>query len=231
MIRGENDDLHLVHPQINQQKDKVLWFENGAGGPHLQAMRAMLWNLKTDQISTVFSEYEEQQPVIKSLFIEDVSRNYWTLDGEHAVLTTINHSRDTLFVLNVIDKTIRIVDVGLEDATVLNLKNDLLAIAASSPNQPPVVKIGHLDLKTDRLIAFKQLREKQSTKDETISYRIIKQNEDKPLEQVETILIGPTETFDKPTPAVIYPHGGKSSLYDSISRIISNCVFVLLIIN
>jgi len=212
MVRGENDDLHLIGAKINSQRDKVVWFENQAGGPHLQAQRLMLWNLKTDTINVVFGDCEEKQPIVKSLFSISPT-NYWSLDGEHFLFVTINHSKRIVCAINVNDKQISVIDTGLEDVEILDLKNDLLVIANSSPNQPPVVKLGLLDFKqkSQKLVEFKQLRDKFTSKDDTISYRIIKQNENKLLEQVETIVTGPAENFDKPHPAIIIPHGGPHS--------------------
>ena len=208
VIRGQNDDLNLVYPQINRQKDKVVYFESPAGGPHVQAQRAMLWNLQSNEISTIFDEYESGQPIVKSLFVLAVSSNYWLQDGEHVVLSTIHHSKELLLILNVVTKTLRVIDLpGLDEVNVLNLKNDLLALSCSAPDRPPVVLFGLVDMKRTNPVEFKQLRAKHSAKDKTISYRIIRQNEDKPLEQIETILTGPADTFDKPTPVIVIPHG------------------------
>jgi len=212
VIRGENDELHIVDAQINPQKNRVLFFENPSAGPHMMALRAVLWDLKNDQFSTLFSDYEAAQPLVKSLFSAGMTSNYWSLDGEHVVFSVANHSKELLIVLNVINKTLKVVDFGLEDCTILNFKNNLLVLAASSPNQPTVVKIGLFNSKANNFFDFKQLNTKHTSKDENISYRIIKQNEDNELNQIETILIGSTENFDKPTPAIIIPHGGPHSM-------------------
>lgn len=209
MVRGQNDDLNLVGAKINRQKDKVVFLESPAGGPHVQAQRAVLWNLKNNEFSTIFDDYETSQPRVQSLFVLDTSSNYWLADGEHVIFSTINHSRELLVLLNVINKTLRVIDLpyDLQEVNVLNLKNDLLALSCSSPDQAPVVLFGLVDINRANPVEFKQLRAKQSTKNSQISYRIVRQNEEKPLEQIETILVGPTDTFNKPTPVIAIPHG------------------------
>lgn len=211
VIRGSNNDLSLLNSQINLQKDKVVFFENSAGGAHIQAQKLMLWNLKTNEIKTIFDLNEENRPV-QSLFTINVSPNFWLSDGEHIVLTTIHHSKEVLFVLNVIDSSMSLIDFGLNGVQILNLKNNLLVIACSAPNQPPVIKIAQIVPNNLQNIEFKQLRSECKN---DITYRIIKQNEDKQLEQIETILVGQTDTFNKPTPVIIIAHGGPH--YSAIS--------------
>ena len=219
LVRGQNDDLNLTGAKINQQRDKVLFLESPAGGPHVQAQRVMLWNLKSNEISTVFDDYEKEQPKIKSLFALDVSSNYWLLDGEHVVLSTIHHSTELLVVLNVLTKALKVIDLpDLNEVNVLNLNNDLLALSCSSPDQPPVVLFGSVDMKRENPVQFKRLRAKQPSKNSKISYRIIRQNEDKPLEQVETILVGPAAVFDKPTPVIVIPHGRRFAGHCSVDH-------------
>ena len=208
LVRGQNDDVNLTAAQINQQRDKVFFLESPAGGPHVQAQRAVLWNLKSNEFITVFDDYEEAQPRVKSLFVLQVSPNYWLLDGEHVVLSTIHHSTELLVVLNVLTKALRVIDLPeLTEVNVLNLKNDLLALSCSAPDQPPVVRFGLLDMKRENPVQFKRLRAKYPNKNDKIAYRLIRQNKDKQLEQVETILVGPADTFDKPTPVIVMPHG------------------------
>jgi hypothetical protein len=161
--------------------------------------------LKTDEISTVFDRVEDNQP-LKSLFITNASYNYWLKDGENIVLTTIDNSKEVLIILNVLTKKIQIVPFDLENVNILNLKNNLLVVSGSSPNQIPVVKICQIDL--TKPIVFHELKTKKSTKLDGITYRLIKQNEDKLLDQIQTIVVGPTDTFNKPTPSIIIPHGG-----------------------
>ena len=199
----------MMNVQINQQKDKVVFFESPAGGAHTQAQRSMLWDLKSNKISTIFDYYEQQQPKIQSLFVQHISSNYWLPDGEHVIISTIHHSKEELLILNVLTKAVKVIDLPepMGEATILNLKDNLLVLRCSSPNQPPTVLIGFVNVNSPSPIEFKQTRTKLSRPNHDIKFRIIKQNEDKLLEQVETILIGPTSTFNEPTPVIVIPHG------------------------
>jgi hypothetical protein len=171
----------------------------------------MLWNLKTNDFSVIFDDYEQSQPIQSLFTVFNGRENYWALDGDHIVTTSIYHSKCVLLIINVKTKQLKRIDQDLEDVTILNFKHNLLVTSCSSPNQPPVVRIALVDFQKANPIEFRQLRTKYPTKNDKITYRIIAQNEDKPLEQVESIVIGQTETFNKPTPCIFIPHGGKIS--------------------
>lgn len=166
---------------------------------------------------------------MKSLFIETYSTpNYFTEDGIHIVLTTINDSKKSLILLNVITKKLQLIDFDLDAVEILALKSDLLIIAASTPKQPPMVFAGILDVNNLKSIKFKKLlHTKNLSKNDKLNYRIIKQNDDKPLDKIQTIVIGLSDKFDLPSPSIVIPHGGKMSLSNFYFKIIFN-YFILL---
>lgn len=204
-IRGQNDDLDIINPQINRQKDKVFFFERQAGRTGSQ--RAMLWDLKNNEISTVFDYYEPQQPEIQSLFVQPISSNYWLSSGEHVVVSTIDHSKKKVLILGVLTGRVKMIDLPepMGETTVLGLRKDILILRCSSPYQPPVVLVGMVNVYSSRPIVFEQNSSERSVRNYEVSYRIIKQEE--LHDPVETILIGSATTFDQPTPVIVTLHG------------------------
>lgn len=192
---------------MNTLKEKVLFMESPAGGPHMQAQRAVLWDLRSNKITTVFDYYEPQQPMIRSLFIQPISFNYWLSSGDHVILTTIDHSKEKAIILDVVTKEVKVLKLPerLGEASILTVKDDILVLSCSSPDQPPVVLTGLVNVYDPRPTTFDQHGTALSVRNYDINYKIIDQGEG--LKKVQTILIGSTGTLHESTPAIVIPHG------------------------
>ncbi|GFV86658.1 acylamino-acid-releasing enzyme [Trichonephila clavipes] len=153
------------------------------------------------------------------IYIDYLPSRCWTDDGKRIYFSNIWRSQLAIICVNIDDGHVQRIEVGKDygDCSVLDVHNNIIVAAMSSPNIEPCVVVGHIKPNDKELIEWKHLDSSAPIRHSDINWEIIRMfpeiaNKDYPDLDYEIVVISPNE-MRKKCPLIVLPHGGPHSCF------------------
>lgn len=232
-------------PQYNSDKNILLYIDHPCGGPHRQGCRLIKVDWKTGEqkvvVDTVDNPSGDEFP---GLYVDSLPKRCWSEDGTHVFLSSLWRSRKRIIAINIVSGDVEALDIGYPSGScnVLDVKNNVILVSASSSDVPPYLIGGVLSSGCESKISVKWIPVDGvpdacgDFKWSVVSLEPPDDNENKKYSGIkyDAILFCP-ETSDEAVPLIVWAHGGPHSTFitgfDLYSTVLAKLGFAVCCVN
>ncbi|GFY68134.1 acylamino-acid-releasing enzyme [Trichonephila inaurata madagascariensis] len=214
------DDDCVRSPRFSPNFSSLIYLQNVGGGPHFKGAKLQKYDWETKKISTVVDLVDNATGCeFPGIYADYLPSRCWTEDGKKIYFSNIWRSQLAIICVNIDDGHVQRIEVGKDygDCSVLDVHNNIIVAAVSSPNIEPCVVVGHIKPNDKELIEWKHLDSSAPIRHSDINWEIIRvfpvtANKDYPDLDYEIVVISPNE-MQKKCPMIVLPHGGPHSCF------------------
>nr|AYV89035.1 acylamino-acid-releasing enzyme-like [Tetranychus truncatus] len=243
-IYGKNIDIALRSPRVSYDSKKIVFLCNPPSGPHYQASSLVVFNMEDSTTKTLINTdsslpNEIEDPTeIRTLYCLYLPNPCWLSDNKSIIVEASMGYKVHLFYINCETGLNTRIALPGKDVSVLSLLDDLAVVKISEPNCANILQIGKLNTNNNQL-ALIPIDPNYEVKIDDMEYRCDVLETIDPSTNVKqivtSILISPKELIDKPSAAILLPHGGphgnfEASYYSSVAAMVE-AGFKLILIN
>ncbi|XP_022101234.1 acylamino-acid-releasing enzyme-like isoform X1 [Acanthaster planci] len=218
-------DKSIWCPRFSQDKSKLVYLCNEAGGPHHHCSQIVMYDWVSKKTTVVVDTV--QKPTAGSpfpgvyVFGDNPVDKCWMSDNKRLVLASFWGSKKEILVINT-DKcsvTRLTSDPKFGAWTILDIVGDVILAARSAPNRRPELVIGELPSEGQELSMAWILLDASMAYVENLSWEILQLKAKTDTESAhgvidyEAILLTPGQTSNgNLPPLIVLPHGGPHSV-------------------
>jgi len=217
----------VFSPLISPDCSQLLYLETKSFGPHRQCCKLLGIDLKekTELKPKVIVDivYQQQNScAFQGLFIDKLIPNCWLMNNHQLIASSLHRSNKALLSIDVDSgKIVLLETVGTW--SILHVENDILFVSFSTPNIPPILKVGKFNQNKINWIDI----DAPSSKIEEMSWEILehkpqKQNPNFSELSYESVLIKPSSGGPFKG-LIVNPHGGPHSLFCAAFDLFTAC--------
>ncbi|XP_053201963.1 acylamino-acid-releasing enzyme-like [Panonychus citri] len=221
IIFGGNFDQSVRSPRVSNDSSKIVFLVNPSSGPHFGASSLTLLNLKDGQVKTLIDVGSSQlnEPDAPTTFETFYSlylpKRCWTSDDKKIIVNPELVYRAHIFLVDAENGQRQLIPVeGGQVVSILDFRDDIIVLNLTQPNMGSNIKIGKL--KNNQITQLTSVDPDLVVRRDEIDFRcdkILKSDSTNGQQLITCILIGPKESFGKPTPTILIPHGGPHSSF------------------
>lgn len=212
-------------PQYNSDKNILLFIDNQYLGPHRQGNRLLKVDWETGEEKVVVDTVDNpSDDAFPGLYVDHLPERCWSEDGSYVFLSSLWRAQKRIIAVNIVTGDVEALDIGYPSGscTVLDVKNNVILVSASSPSVQPYLVAGLFSCGCDSKISTKWIPVDGvpdafgGLKSSIISLAPSENNENKkyPGIKYEAVLLSP-ESTNESVPLIVWPHGGPHSAFIS----------------
>ena len=221
IIFGQDFNQAIRSPRASNDSSKIVFLTNPPSGPHFQASEIKVLNLKDLKVKTLINTNglglnDPDAPMeIGTLYCMTLPRKCWTTDDKKIIVNSEMVYRGHIFLIDVESgQSQRLSVEGGYSVSLLEHRNDLIVLNLTKPNVGSNIHIGKLV--NNQLTQLTSVDPDFMAARDGIDFRcdkIVKSDPTNGQQLITCIIVGPKETFGKPTPTILLPHGGPHASY------------------
>uniref|UniRef100_A0A3B4ZH63 acylaminoacyl-peptidase n=1 Tax=Stegastes partitus TaxID=144197 RepID=A0A3B4ZH63_9TELE len=214
----------VCSPRLSPDQCRIAYLECSVYGPHMQCIRLCM--VRQNKVYCVCVYCCDFTDGFTGIYSSQLSPQCWSADSQRIIVACPQRSRKS--------------DVG--NWCLLNIERDLMVVSCSSPNCPPILRVGFLPGRdSQEEVVWITLEDSQTLPD--IDWQILtftpppeQDNSQYPGLDFEALLIKPKEVKDDvKLPLIVTPHGGPHSVivaeWRLSSAVLCRMGFAVLLVN
>ena len=207
----------VFSPLLNPDGTQLVYLESVPLGPHMQCNKMMCIDLqenskKSPRIVVDVVKHHVDPRDFQGLFVDRIANDCWLNSGHQLIISSLHRSHQALLYIDINTGEIKLLERE-GDWSVLRVEKDIIFTSFSSPNTPPVFKVGKFDRDKINWLDV----DTPHAKVEGLAWEVIRhvpdeENKDYPGLDYESVLVKPST--DIPIKGlVVNPHGGPHTSY------------------
>ena len=207
---GDNGRLAFA-PRFSPARDLLVFLDQSSHGPHMSECRVMAIDWKTKQLNLVVESPDTALLGLRGLFCYSLPRNCFSADGCHLFLSSYSQAFGEIYSVSLQEQRISQVTNEPGTWTLLDVCQNLLLASFSTPNTPPLLKVGVFH--EGAINQWVQVTERSSyCRFRQLKWEVRKFVVSDNSEQIDAIIVHPLDLpKGKKAPLAVCLHGGPHS--------------------
>ncbi|XP_077182109.1 acylamino-acid-releasing enzyme-like isoform X4 [Paroedura picta] len=225
-----SDCQAVSSPRLSLDGTHLLYLEGPVFGPHRQCLKLQMLNWQTKLTCTVV-DVVRTATSFWGIYSGALPLLCWATDNRRVLLSTPQRSRKELLVVDTKLGSVKCVTAGTPEGSwiLLGIQQDLLVVSCSSPNCPPVLKVGVLP-PSGREQELQWVRVVETSGLPDLEWKILTVQPSATEESIpcafEALLLRPQgcQHGGKGFPLIVSPHGGPHAVFEACWRPTMACL-------
>ncbi|KAM4570719.1 acylamino-acid-releasing enzyme [Fundulus diaphanus] len=219
------DNLSVSCPRLSPDGSTLIYLQGRVFGPHNQCHSVQQLDLKTWKISTMLDVVSRPQAGEFAGVYEALPSHCWSADGQKVVFSSAIRNCKDVFMVDRRTKKVTSLSDNLSDLSMvygcwklLTVQRDLMVVCCSSPNSPPMLRVGFLP-SAGETVNWRTLQQPIMTFDYLWTALDVtppseEDNQCYPGLDFGAVLVKPSRVVcETRTPLVVFIHGGPHSQF------------------